>query len=241
MRRDSRRFGCPISGAILRRRDPCTTAGFFDEPTTEPAERTASNPSLSPQSCACAPFAIPASWCVHALRMPPQAARLVPEQAHDRCPGGAQPSSRRSSTLRWASRAPHDHLLGASEGVLPPPSLDSDAKSPHRRLARLSTWRPFASQARRRAPRAPSTATARRPRCLGSPPSRSAPPTTSSLPATGRLARLARALPGQVGRVRAYGVTGSHRRPRGGFGRCRPGRAVVPGRAGADRRAGFAS
>ena len=54
-------------------------------------------------------------------------------------------------------------------------------------------------------------------------------------------ARLARALPGEVGRVRAYGVTGSHRRPRGGFGRCRPGRAVVPGRAGADRRAGFAS
>lgn len=98
-------FRCPISGAILGRRDPCTTAGFFDEPTTEPAERTASNPSLSPQSCACAPFAIPASWCVHALRMPPQAARLVPEQAHDRCPGGAQPSSRRSSTLRWASRA----------------------------------------------------------------------------------------------------------------------------------------
>ncbi len=105
MRRYSQLFRCPISGAILGRRDPCTTAGFFDEPTTEPAERTASNPSLSPQSCACAPFAIPASWCVHALRMPPQAARLVPEQAHDRCPGGAQPSSRRSSTLRWASRA----------------------------------------------------------------------------------------------------------------------------------------
>ena len=53
----------------------------------------------------------------------------LPEQAHDRCPGGVSPPA--GGVQPSGGPVEHDHLLGASEGVLPPPTLDSDAQSHH--------------------------------------------------------------------------------------------------------------